>query len=138
MRDTVLPSQPHIDVETGGGGGGDRNLYAGEDVSLRCSTNVGKPASTLSWYRRLANEGDFQQIANDYVSATRTRHQNDTTSVDSVYSFQLTANDDGAVYRCVVDKPRIVHALDNSRVSADKSLAVQCKHLLLSTVCIIL
>lgn len=125
----VLPGQPVVELVTPQKSNG--ALYAGENAIITCSTNVGKPAGTLVWSRKLANERDFRQVANDYVSTSQTRHQNGTTSAESSYVIRLTANDDGAVYRCTVDKHRIVSAVDDTAVIADKTLTVECKSFLL-------
>ena len=121
----ALPEKPIIEMEARQGVS--RAFFAGQNVTFHCSANVGKPAGKLIWSRRYAHDRDFHQVMDDYVSTSHTRHQNGTTSMESVYTVQLTTSDDDAVYRCSINKHRIVMMIDDSLVSTSKSLSVECK-----------
>ena len=74
----------------------------GEDTTLRCRCNVGKPAGTLYWSRQRAGYVGYRNVVVGSRSILARRHDDGTSTVVSELRVRLSAEDDGAVFRCVV------------------------------------
>ena len=110
---TVPPGHPSIDaVKT--------SFVEGDDVTLRCRCDVGKPPGTLYWARQRAGYVGYRNVVKGSRSILVRRHDDGTSSVVSELRVRVSAEDDGAVFRCLV-------RAGEDELFSDKKVAVLCE-----------
>ena len=95
LRSPVPPGRPSIDAISG-------PSVEGDEITLRCRCDVGKPIATLTWVRQRIGDSGFRDMVEESVSVTVSRYDDGTSSAVSELRVHLTSDDDGAVFRCVV------------------------------------
>ena len=96
------------------------SFVEGEDITLRCRCNVGKPAGTLYWSRQRAGYVGYRNVVKGSRSTLVRRHDDGTSSVVSELRVRVSAEDDGAVFRCLV-------RAGEGELFNDKIVAVLCE-----------
>ena len=111
------PRWPRVDVSGAGA-----PLIDGQNVTLTCSANVGRPpAIRLTWMRKSSEELTWIQVHNDSFDVTLTTDDGGISLLVSRIKLALGSDDDGAVYRCSATNGNVTQA------SASYTLRVQCK-----------
>jgi len=100
----------------------DTPLIEGQNVTLTCSANVGRPpALSLTWMRKSPGKLTWLQLQIDSVDVTLTTYDGGTSRLVSRVKLALGADDDGAVYRCLATNGDVTLA------TSSYTLRVQCK-----------
>lgn len=107
-------------------------LVAGNDVTMTCVADVGRPAGTLTWLR-VRDGGISVTVAtssDDIITENAVVNDNGTTTIVSKLKVKVAESDDGTVYRCTAS------AAVGTTISrwAEYQLQVQCKNTSLSCV----
>ena len=93
-------------------------LTDGQNITLICS--AGKlPTTRHTWMRKLPGKLTWLQLQND--SVTMTTHRIGDSLLVSRVKLELSASDDGVVYRCLAVNGDVTQASSSYR------LRVQCK-----------
>ncbi len=98
----------------------------GQNISLVCQGNVGKPAGQLTWSVHRTTDDTFQELPENFVESHLVSHMNGTRSVVSQLRMVVSEDDDGAVYKCIASSD-IMDAYEY-RPFAQTTLIVQCKY----------
>ena len=114
----VVPNKPTIDEIP-------ESYYEGENVSIRCFGNVGRPAGELIWSRRRLGELSYFRVRKELVAPSFITNRDKTVSAVSILTTPVTAFDDAALYRCSAESD--VLPSSNSPFH-EVALNVQCKY----------
>ncbi|XP_013420914.1 cell adhesion molecule 1-like isoform X3 [Lingula anatina] len=93
-------------------------LQAGQNASLTCTaSNIGRPPGTIKWQR------NSQDITTGFTQQKSINSDNCTYNGVSILSISPTSQDDGVMYKCVVDPNSAV--IGDSRKEGRYTLDVQ-------------
>ncbi|KAI0214607.1 hypothetical protein LSAT2_000252, partial [Lamellibrachia satsuma] len=110
---TVPPGRPSIDAIEG-------PFVESADITLRCRCKVGKPVTTLFWSRQRGRHLGFRNMVGKSWSTLVHRHDDGTSYTVSELRVRLLAEDDGAVFRCLVKS-------GEDELFDDKKVSVLCE-----------
>ncbi|CAH1801667.1 unnamed protein product, partial [Owenia fusiformis] len=75
----------------------------GDNITLRCDGNVGKPSGKLKWYRKRRNGYGFETIATSKYRSKYTLNPNKTVTATSTLTMQVLSDDDASIVKCVAE-----------------------------------
>lgn len=97
----------------------------GQNVTLECRANVGKPAGMVTWSIMRPGDESLREVPLRQVESKVLSHVNGTTTANSKLKLVIDEDDDGAVYRCIATSD-ILGAYE-ARPLSQLPLTVQCK-----------
>lgn len=94
----------------------------GQNITLKCRANLGKPAGKLRWYRKRTGDVKYKPISHGSLDLKTHLLPNDTLYAVSFLNMQLLAEDDAALYRCSAEGD-----IAGETRNYDVAMSVTCK-----------
>ena len=105
----------------------------GDNVTLVCRGNIGRPAGHLVWYRKQTDHDTFHKIPHDDITSAVIHHGNGTSSAIIKVDLHLQASDDGSDYKCEASS-RAMRPWE-AKPYATRTITVLCKLYVITVLC---